>query len=228
MDDLPTKIRWPLQDLGFKTTICVAIAMARKYGWTIGMTPDDNMCPVASLFYGWSDSVDETEYNLYEFIRSMNYANDENSLPRMIASAKQFQLNKGKYAGIVFSPLELGRIFPDLVLVFANSAQIMRLVHAATRNGYSLSSLFSGRFGACNEGILQTFMTGKPQVVIPGNGDRVWGMVQDHEFLFTIPEQLVDEISNGLELTHKAGVRYPIPIDVRHFPNFPPQLKVTR
>ena len=56
VDLFPEKTRRPFKDLGFKTTICVAIAMTRKYGWTVGMTEEDNMCPVASLFYGWSDA----------------------------------------------------------------------------------------------------------------------------------------------------------------------------
>ncbi len=226
-DDFPFKTKKPVKHLGFETTICVAIAMTRKYGWTIGMTPKDNMCPVASLLYGWNVTTEETEANLYEFIRSMNYASDENALSTMIASAKQFQLSNGKYKGIVFSPFELDRISPDLVMVFGNSAQMMRLIHAATRKkGHSLTSVFSGRFGACNEGILQTFKTKQPQLVIPGNGDRVWGMAQDDEFIFTMPAERLEDICEGLEMTHQAGVRYPIPVDIRHFPNFPPQLKV--
>lgn len=175
--------------------------MTRKYGWTIGMTPEDNMCPVASLLYGWNVTTEETEANLYEFIRSMNYASDKNAL------------STGKYKGIVFLPFELGRISPDLVMVFGNSAQMMRLIHAATREkGHSLTSVFSGRFGACNEGILQTFKTKQPQLVIPGNGGRVWGMAQDDEFIFTMPAERLEDICEGLEMTHQAGVRYPIPV----------------
>lgn len=225
VDLFPEKTRRPFKDLGFKTTICVAIAMTRKYGWTVGMTEEDNMCPVASLFYGWSDAEAEVEENLFEFIKVMNYGTNDNAIGEILSSAKKFLLEKGRYPGIVFSPIELGRIEPDLVLVFCNSAQLMRLVHAATREtGISLTSTFSGRFGACNEGVLQPLKTRQAEVVLPGNGDRVWGMVQDDEIIFTFPGSMLDQVVEGLEVTHKAGVRYPIPIDVRHAPNFPPQL----
>lgn len=226
-DEFPAKTRRPLRDMGFKTTVCVAMAMTRKYGWTVGLTPEDNFCPVAALFYGWARQPSENEKDLFEFIKAMNYPSSDSALKTMISAAKGFQAQSGRYGGIVFSPLELGRIDPDMVMVFCNSAQIMRLVHAATREtGRSLESVFSGRFGACNEGVLQTLKTGQPQVVLPGNGDRVWGMVQDDELLFTIPSNMLEQVAVGLEETHRAGVRYPIPIDVRHAPNFPPQLRL--
>jgi len=226
-DGFPEKTRRPVKDMGFQSTVCVAMAMARKYGWTVGITKEDNMCPVAALFYGWSDTEDQEERSLFNFLRAMKYGRDDGAVAEMLASAKKFRLEKGKFSGIVFSPLELGRIEPDLVMVFCNSAQLMRLVHAATReNGISLTSTFSGRFGACNEGVLQTLKTHQAKVVLPGNGDRVWGMVQDDELIFTFPADWLDTIVEGLEATHQAGVRYPIPIDVRHPPNFPPQLDV--
>jgi len=225
-DEFPAKTRRPVRDMGFKTTVCVAMAMTRKYGWTVGLTPEDNFCPVAALFYGWARQPAEIESDLFAFIKDMNYAASDGALETMISAAKTFQAQTGRFGGIVFSPLELGRIDPDLVMIFGNSAQMMRLVHAATREtGRSITSVFSGRFGACNEGVLQTLKTGQPQVVLPGNGDRVWGMVQDDEIVFTIPASMLEHVTAGLEATHRAGVRYPIPIDVRHSPNFPPQLK---
>jgi uncharacterized protein (DUF169 family) len=226
-DEFPAKTRRPVRDMGFRTTICVAMAMTRKYGWTVGLTSEDNFCPVAALFYGWAHQPAENVHDLFEVIRSMNYAGSDDALQTMITAAEDFRLQPGRYDGIVFSPLESGRIDPDLVMIFGNSAQMMRLVHAATREtGCSLESVFSGRFGACNEGVLQTLKTGRPHVALPGNGDRVWGMVQDDELIFTIPGHMLEQVAAGLEATHRAGVRYPIPVDVRHVPNFPPQLRI--
>jgi uncharacterized protein (DUF169 family) len=226
-DEFPERTRRPFRDMGFKSTICVAIALARKYGWTIGMTPEDNACPVAAYLYGWSDSEAENETILADFMKAMSYGTNDDAIKAIMEATKQFKLNKGQYAGVVFSPLELGRIDPDLVILFCNSAQLMRLVHGATREkGASLPSIFSGKFGVCNEGVLQTIKTKEPRVVLPGNGDRVWGMVQDDEFVFTIPGELLGQVIDGLEATHRTGIRYPIPIDIRHEPLFPPQLRI--
>ena len=226
--DFPEKTRFS-RDMGFKATPCVGIALARKYGWTVGITPQDNPCPVASYLYGWSNSEEESREILSDFMKAMRYAATDDAVDAIVEEATQFKLDKGQCAGVVMSPFELGRVEPDLVMIFCNSAQAMRLVHGATReSGKSLSSVFSGRFGACNEGVLQTVRVGEPRVVLPGNGDRVWGMVQDDEWIFTIPFKLLDRVIEGLAATHEAGVRYPIPVDVRRDPRFPPQLRMPK
>jgi len=156
----------------------------------------------------------------------MKYSADENAARTSLEGAEQVKLAKGKYAGVVFSPLERTRIEPDLVMIFCNPAQLVRLVHGATREtGVPVQSVLSGRAGSCTEGVLQTFKAGQPKVVLPGNGDRVWAMVQDEEIAFAIPANRLDSVIGGLEATHQTGVRYPIPVDVRHAPTFPGQLK---
>jgi uncharacterized protein (DUF169 family) len=226
VDEFPDRTRRPFKDMGFKTNVCVGMTMARKYGWTVGMTADDNACPIAAYTYGWSESEPETKKALTDFMILMKYAADGNAAKTSLEGAEQVKLSKDKYAGVVFSPLERTRIEPDLVMIFCNPAQLVRLVHGATQEtGVSVQSVFSGRAGTCTEGVLQTFKTGQPKVVLPGNGDRVWAMVQDEEIAFAMPANWLDPVIRGLEATDQTGVRYPIPVDVRHAPTFPGQLK---
>jgi uncharacterized protein (DUF169 family) len=190
------------------------------------MTADDNSCPIVSYTYGWSEPESETRKALADFMIVMKYSASESAAKTTMEALDQVKLSKGKYAGVVFSPLERTKIEPDLVMVFCNPAQLMRLVHGATQEtGVLVQSVFSGRGGTCTEGVLQTLKAGQPKVVLPGNGDRVWAMVQDDEMLFTTPGDWLDPIITGLEATHQTGVRYPIPVDVRHEPTFPGQLK---
>jgi len=190
--DMPEKARLPVRDMGFKATPCVGIALARKYGWTVGISPHDNPCPVASYLYGWSDSEVESRSILVDFMRAMRYGASEDAVGTIVEAATQFKLEKGQCAAVVTSPLHGCKVDPDVVMVFCNSAQLMRLVHGATRDtGESLTSVFSGRFGACNEGVLQVVKTGEPRVVLPGNGDRVWGMVQDDEMIFGVTPHIL-------------------------------------
>lgn len=226
VDQFPEKTRRPFKDLGFKTNPCVAMTMARKYGWTVGMTADDNACPIAAYTYGWSEPESATKKALIDFMMAMKYSANEQAARTTMEAVDQIKLSRGEYAGVVLSPLERTRIEPDLVMVFCNPAQLMRLVHGATQEtGVSVRCTFSGRAGSCTEGVLQTFKTGEPKVVLPGNGDRVWAMVQDDEIAFTIPVNRLDSVIRGLEATHQTGIRYPIPVDVRHAPLFPGQLK---
>jgi uncharacterized protein (DUF169 family) len=227
--DFPEKTRRPLKDMGFKTNVCVGITLTRKYGWTVGMTAEDNACPIAAYTYGWSQSEMETRNALIEFMKVMNYAASDAAARATMEAIAEVKLKKGEYAGVIFSPLERTKIEPDLVMVFCNPAQLMRLVHGATQEtGISIHSVFSGKAGTCTEGVLQTFKSGEPKVVLPGNGDRVWAMTQDDELAFTIPINLLGSVIKGLEATHERGVRYPIPVDVRHEPTFPGQLREVR
>jgi uncharacterized protein (DUF169 family) len=226
VDEFPEKTRRPFRDMGFKTNPCVAMTMARKYGWTVGISADDNACLIAAYTYGWSEAESDTKKALADFMIVMKYSASEDAAKTTMEAVEQVKLGKGKYTGVVFSPLERTKIEPDLVMVFCNPAQLMRLVHGATQEtGVAVQSMFSGRGGTCTEGVLQTFKTGRPKVVLPGNGDRVWAMVQDEEMVFTIPASWLDPVIRGLEATHQTGIRYPIPVDVRHEPLFPGQLK---
>jgi uncharacterized protein (DUF169 family) len=226
VDEFPEKTRRPSTDMGFKTNLCVGMTMCRKYGWTVGMTADDNACPIAAYTYGWSEPESETKKALIDFMVAMKYAANENAAKTSLVDGDQVKLSKGEYAGVVFSPLERTRIEPDVIMIFCNPAQLMRLVHGATQEtGVSVQSVSSGRAGTCTEGVLQTFKTGEPKVALPGNGDRVWAMVQDDEMAFTVPANRLDSVISGLEATHQMGVRYPIPVDIRHEPTFPGQLK---
>ena len=189
------------------------------------MTAEDNACFIVSYACGWSEDDAESEKGITGSVKAMNYAANDDAAKARLDSVRQAKLDKGQYAGVVFSPLERTRVEPDVVVLFCNAAQLMRLVHGATQGtGTSLRSVFAGLMASCGEGVLQTLKTKEPKVVLPGNGDRIWAMVQDDELLFTIPADSLDQVIAGLETTHQTGIRYPIPVDVRHEPNFPRQL----
>jgi uncharacterized protein (DUF169 family) len=228
-DDFPERTRRPAKDMGFKTMLCVGITLARKYGWTVGMTAEDNACAVASYAYGWSEDDAESEKGITDFVKAMNYAANDDAAKARLDTIRQVKLDKGQYAGVVFSPLERSKIEPDLVMVFGNSAQVMRLVHGATQGaGASLHSAFRGFWDSCLDGVLRTLKDRQPNVLLAGNGERVWAMVQDDELLFTIPADSLDQVITGLEATDRSGIRYPIPVDVRHEPSLPGQLQQSR
>ena len=95
-------------------------------------------------------------------------------------------------------------------MVYANPAQVMRLTQAALwKSGGRLASSFQGRI-VCADIIVTTMQTGQPQVILPCSGDRIFGQTQDHEMAFTIPWARMGEIVEGLEGTHRGGIRYPI------------------
>jgi len=208
----PERTRRPEQ----KIAVCQALTMSRRYGWTMGMTEKDSGCPAVSLAYGWRKLVDEQA--IVEFFLGAGYVSDEAGAKTIVENIDR--LEPGKYGGVVISPLTRTKIVPDVILVYGNPAQIMRLIQGAMhKEGKKVKSELAGMAASCTGGIVRTFNMGECQVVVPGNGDRVFAATQDHEMLFTIPAAKAEDIIVGMRGQQLA--KYPIPVVLSMPPPFP-------
>jgi uncharacterized protein (DUF169 family) len=213
--EIPSKVRRPLRDLGVKIAPCQGSAMARRYGWTVAVGPQDAACGIAAHTYGWERLTDFR--GAVDFLTRMNYAQDENGAQEILSGL--LTLDAGEGLTVVYSPLEWTKVAPDVVLVYVNPAQLMRLIHGATyHSGKPLQCTFSGRAASCTEGVIGAYLDKTVKVVVPGNGDRVWATCQDHEMVMAIPAGRLHEVVEGLEKTHESGIRYPIPTYMRYEP----------
>ena len=216
-DEIPEESKRPNSDLKIQNFLCQNFTMARRYGWTMAVMEEDCVCKVARAVYGWTTITDENVKFASEFTTGL-YAKDAETAKKWWA---QLHFIKQKYKGVVISPLSTTKIVPDVVQVYGNPAQIMRLIHAYLYGkGGTLDFTASGRGGSCHEGVIKTFNTDEPQLVILGNGDRVWGGAEDSEIMFSIPQSKLAEIVENLETTHRAGLRYPIPKYMNYRPGF--------
>jgi uncharacterized protein (DUF169 family) len=108
---------------------------------------------------------------------------------------------------------------PDVIMVYVDSAQAMRLTQAALwHKGGSLQTPSVGDAGMCGIGIAYVMQTKGVAREIPCLGDRRFAAVQDHELFFSWHRNRAEEIIEGLEGTHKGGIRYPIPTALDEFP----------
>ncbi len=212
---IPSSAKRPLRDLKVPMAPCQGSAMARRYGWTVAFGPEDVACGIAAHTYGWERVTDDTA--AVDFLLRMNYARDEKAGKEMFACLKTLEMSGN--LTVVYSPLERTKVEPDVVLVYVNPAQMMRLIHGVTyHTGKPMVSSFSGRAASCTEGVLGAYLDNEPKVVVPGNGDRVWATCQDYEMVMAIPAKKLAEVVEGLEKTHEKGIRYPIPTYMRYEP----------
>ena len=215
--EIPSNYKRPKSDLKVQTFICQTFKMVRSYGWTIAMTEEDCACKLARGIYGWDPMTEEAKNFANQFSVGL-YAKD-------LETAKKWQdkiyLLKEKYPWIIVSPLTRTKIQPDVVQIYCNPAQAMRLIQGYLYyKGGVLNFTSAGRGASCYEGVIKTIQTNEPQLIIPGNGDHVWGGVEDSEVMFSIPKSKLEIVIDGLELTHKAGLRYPIPKYMNYNPGF--------
>ena len=212
---IPTGVRRPLRDLRVRMAPCQGSAMARRYGWTVAIGREDVGCAIAAHTYGWERLT--VENGAIDFHTRMNYASDEKAAREMLGGYRCLKM--GENLAVIYSPLEWTKIEPDVILLYVNPAQMMRLIHGFTyKNGKPIESSFSGRAASCTEGVIAAFLDKIPKAVVPGNGDRVWGTCQDHEMIMAIPAASLADVVEGLERTHEKGIRYPIPTYMRYSP----------
>jgi uncharacterized protein (DUF169 family) len=207
----------PSRDLGFQNFVCQNFKMARSYGWTIAITEADINCKLARAVYGWDKPTAE-EKKWAEAFHVGLYARD--GVTGRKFEHHLYSLDR-EFAGLIISPLRRTKIIPDSVLVYCLPAQAMRFIQGYLyMEGGILEFGAAGRVGSCHEGVTKTIKTKKPQYVTLGNGDRIWGGAQDYEVMFSCPGEKLDFLMEGLEKTHTAGLRYPIPQYMNYSPGF--------
>lgn len=215
-EPLPKRAKAPARDLGVKVAVCQAIAFARRYGWTLAVGGDDVSCPIARATFGFAP---RNEYYASGSLADGMYASCREAGARFEEALAKFE--PGEFATIAAGPLGRIDFAPDLVVVYGNPAQVLRLLNACLfEKGGALRSEFSGR-GDCTDIVIRTHRSGEPQLILPCYGDRIFGMAADDEMAFTFPFALAEQVVRGLEGTHAGGVRYPVPVYLRYQAEFP-------
>jgi len=207
---IPEGVKIPSQTMGEQWIVCQSIGVARRYGWSLAVGKEDIICPLAAIAFGFRKPNDEY---LRGFASVGMYCKDEQAASNLEASTWRF--DPGSYEYVCVAPLNRATFEPHVVAVYANSAQVLRLVHASLwKRGGRVSSTSGGRLD-CAEIVIQTLTTNEPKVILPCTGDRVFGMAQDTEMVFAFPWGCANEIVEGLDGTHKGGTRYPITVAMR-------------
>jgi len=199
-----------------KVAICQGIGMARKLGWTVAMGKEDMQCSLGAAPFG--------------FFKNIDFYNEGNLAAGMFTASKEIgkteedlidRFDYGLYSHILVAPLNRAGFEPDMLMMYGNPAQIMRLVHGALYNqGGAVQSSAMGRLGCAT--IITAMKNDECRYLLPGNGDRIFGMTQDYEMSFLIPASKIDTVLDGLAKTHKGGIRYPITSFFNFQAAFPP------
>jgi uncharacterized protein (DUF169 family) len=203
-EELPDRVRMPLKDLGHPIALCQATTLTRRYGWSMAVGKEEQCCIGGA--------------------QTMGFVSGGGDHP--VGPEKRHE--PGRYKYHVTAALDRADFVPDVVVVYGNSAQIMRLVQSAIGGpaGSGRVNAVATGFGDCGDIAAGTVLKDECQMILPSGGDRVFGGTQDHEMIFAMPWGKVEAVVGGLGETHKAGFRYPVITDVRHRPNLPPFLQV--
>jgi len=192
----------PMRDLGEPIRPCEGWHFARHKGLSVAMLLEDfsTACPTGMFVFGLVEPIQPwfegyLSYGIYTGSREAAV-----NMERHV-----FRLGVGKYKGVAFAVLEKADFAADLVMLYCNSREAMRLVTAsAWTTGDSLKVNIAAR-NVCADAIVQPFQTGQPVLAIPCGGDRSRAGTDDNEIVFTAPVDKLEGIIKGLyeqEKTH--------------------------
>ena len=204
------KAKEPLKDFGHRLAICQAVTIARKLGNVIKLAKKDQSCPLGHVVLGYVEEPDfikdgSVVYPLY--VGNMDAAKKtQETTPKM---------PKADTGTIAIAPLHRTSFEPDVIVIYGNAAQVVRMVQGALYNeGGCIESRFAGRC-ACGSEITIPLTQQKYNVIIPGGGERVFALTSDDEMAFAVPSSKFHSFIEGVIATHKGGVaRIPTPIAV--------------
>lgn len=194
-----------LRRTNHKITMCQLISMVRNYDWTVGADAEDFMGPMCPSILGMTDTPeifkDGTSHSIVWVKTKKDGRKYEESIPRFPA---------GKYQAVAMGPLVYGPFEPDIVLVYANPAQVMLLINSLQFEDYEVMQFHSVGESSCADLIVRTYKTGKPSVSIPCYGERRYGHAQDEDLAIAIPAGMMEKAVKGMEALYRRGIRYPI------------------
>ena len=204
-DEIPEKAVRPSTN-GQQWSLCQAITYARRWGWHSAMTEKDNFCVPSSASHQWVDvSMEEllesqvrqgwhkdraAEERKFAYIAKNVYGSQEGK--EMLARMKQ-------YIGFICSPLTKTIVAPDSVLIYGDGGHVSHMIQALCYDYTEpVSSRFEGFGESCFKGGLLPFISGRPQVVIPGMGDRAFSGTSEHEIAVGIPATALSTLTEHL------------------------------
>lgn len=188
-----------------KSTLCQLINLVRNFDWTVGADLDDFMSPMCPSIIGLTDIPDYMKDGTFRSIVWTKGRTDgkkyENGVPR---------IPLGKYEAVIMAPLVYNPFDPDIVLIYANPAQMMLLINSLQFEDYEVMQFFCVGESSCSDAIARCYLTGKASLTIPCYGERRYGHAQDDELVMALPPAMIDRALKGMEALYRRGIRYPI------------------
>jgi len=186
-------------------TMCQLINLVRNFDWTVGADLDDFLGAGCPSIIGLSDLPDLYKDGTF---RSIVWVKSKEDGKKYEASIPRLPL--GKYEAVAMAPLVYNPFEPDIVLIYANPAQMILLINALQFEDYEVMEFYCVGESSCSDAIARCYLTGKPSLTIPCYGERRYGHAQDDELVMAVPAGMMEKALEGMESLYRRGIRYPI------------------
>jgi dephospho-CoA kinase len=188
-----------------KVTLCQLITQVRNFDWTVGADLEDFMNPTCPSILGLTDVP---ELNRDGTFRSIVWVKTRADGKKYEASIPRLPL--GKYEAVAMAPLAYNPFEPDIVLIYANPAQMMLLINSLQFEDYEVMQFFCVGESSCSDAVARCYLSNKPSLTIPCYGERRYGHAQDEDLVMAVPAGMMEKALRGMEALYRRGIRYPL------------------
>lgn len=173
-EDIPKEAIRPKKQ-GYHLSQCQAFAMSRRDKATVAMLKEDHWCPTAVMAYGLVKKPESVEtwshpYDSFEY---------------------------GKYIGMVTAPLKSANFLPDVVITYANPAQLRSLLLSM-----QIKDVPEVKYHffppSCGYSVVDPMKSGKYWVVLPDPGEYQRALTEEGDMMFAVPQVKMPEMMAGL------------------------------
>ena len=145
-----------------KLSLCQLITIVRTFDWTVGGTADDLVTPGCASVLGLAE--------LPEFVKDGSMRNVvwlEKKHDAALCESIMQRIPCGKYKAFMLAPTSYDPFIPDIVLIYANPAQMSLMVNAIQYDKFERLVFYSVGESSCSDVIGRCFVDRVPALVHP-------------------------------------------------------------
>jgi uncharacterized protein (DUF169 family) len=186
-----------------KVSLCQMVKGAAHGGWTLACPKDQMGCFTAQMILGFREAGEkDVEHHRAQFAKDAEIA-------RALMEIKP-KLGVGAIEGVLVGPLN--DFEPHLLILLVDAHQALGLIGAfAYSRGEALQFTNGVSSAVCSYGVVFSHQTQRPNLTVPCVGSKRYGLMQDHELIFTLPFAMAEEMLGNMK-EMQAAKKFPIPI----------------
>ncbi len=188
-----------------RLTLCQFITIVRTYDWTVGGTAQDLVPPSCATILGLAEIPDYVADGTMRSVVWLEKKEDAVACEQVIQ-----RIPFGRFEAFTLAPMAYDPFVPDIVLIYANPAQMSVLINAIQFDRFERLVFYSVGETSCSDVIGRCFVDRTPSLSIPCFGERRFGSAQDDELAIGLPTEDCARILANLDTLYKRGIRYPI------------------
>jgi uncharacterized protein (DUF169 family) len=198
----------PVQNVRFpkrRLLLCQIVNISRTYGWTFACTTKNLILPNCGSIVGLNVVPDELENGT--MVHDVWFSSIEDAIKY---NKNMVRIPTGLHDAIIISPLHKITFDPDLIVIYANAAQMILIINSLQWENYKKLKFSCVGESSCSDAVANCFMTGEPSLTIPCFGERRFAGVMDDELVIALPPDMLEKIINGLKKLKERKISYPI------------------